>query len=103
VTSGRSDWPQIMVGGGGRHQPVCAPLIRSVPGQQWIMATVAELVGFLLLLYNIRTYIYIFIYYAYFYFYFLMVWQEINAITASATMFFNKNNNNNAHYTRSSN
>lgn len=27
-----------------------------------------------------------------------MVWQEINAITASATMFFNKNNNT-AHYT----
>jgi len=101
VTSGRSDWPQIMVGGGGgRHQPVCAPLIRSVPGQQWIMATVAELVGFLLLLY-----IYICILYLYI---FLMVWQEINAITASATMFSNKNNNNsnnnnNAHYTRACN
>jgi len=41
----------------------------------------------------------VFIYYAYFYF-FLMVWQEINAITQSATMFSNKNNNN-ARYTRS--
>jgi len=65
VTSGRSDWPQIMVGGGGggggRHQPVCTPLIRSVPGQQWIMATVAELVGFLLLLYNIHTHTCIYI------------------------------------------
>jgi len=88
VTSGRSDWPQIMVGGGGgRHQPVCAPLIRSVPGQQWIMATVAELVGFFLLLLYI--YIFMFIFYYYFLF-FLMVCQEINAITASAPMFSNK-------------
>lgn len=75
----------------GRHQPVCTPLIRSVLGQQWIMATVGSGVGcFLLLICLLYIYIYVCVflffyiyYYAYYYYIFLMVQQEINAIAVT--------------------